>query len=145
MSNPRDPPTAQPASSNKPAAVWQDRRGMFQRGKEVHEPGMRRMSQTGPGIIGAVRRASNASSSNGSLVDKPLGDDPADPGYYPTASDSRRRRVSSRHLIRPVRAAQLTENFSSLPLPRPRCSEASRNTSAAVKTMRHVGPANLSS
>lgn len=65
---------------------WEDRRGMFQRGKEVHDPA-RRPSQSG-GVIEAVRRASVAS--NNSLVEKPLSNDPASP----TSPTSQRRRVS---------------------------------------------------
>jgi hypothetical protein len=101
MSNPSDqPPTELPlVVSTKPAAVWQDRRGMFQRGKEVHEPSVRRPSQgSGGAIEAAVRRASTAS--NGSLGDKPLSNDTASPAaYYPTASESRRRVSSTLYLV----------------------------------------------
>ncbi|KAK4543250.1 hypothetical protein LTR36_005800 [Oleoguttula mirabilis] len=47
---------------SSPTSTWQDRRGMFQSGKEVHEPGKpvtRR--ESGSGIADAVRRASTAS------------------------------------------------------------------------------------
>ncbi|KAI5367213.1 hypothetical protein Slin14017_G022490 [Septoria linicola] len=65
---------------------WEDRRGMFQRGKELHDAA-RRPSQSG-GVIEAVRRASVTS--NGSVVDKPLSNDPA-----PPASPTSQRRRSS--------------------------------------------------
>lgn len=61
---------------------WQDRRGMFQRGREVHtpsEPGARRFSETGS-ISAAVRRAS-ASSGSGS----------PDKATFPTSGGQRRR------------------------------------------------------
>ncbi|KAK5125951.1 hypothetical protein LTR85_011306 [Meristemomyces frigidus] len=47
---------------SSPTSTWEDRRGMFQRGKEVHEPGKpvtRR--ESGSGIVDAVRRTSTAS------------------------------------------------------------------------------------
>ncbi|KAM3425216.1 hypothetical protein BST61_g7171 [Cercospora zeina] len=66
---------------------WEDRRGMFQRGKEVHDPA-RRASQSG-GVIEAVRRASVTS--NNSLVEKPLSNDPA----APSSPTSQRRRSSA--------------------------------------------------
>ena len=74
-----------------PTAAWQDRRGMFQRGKEVHEPA-RKMSGSGAtGVIEAVRRASTSSQSDKSLVNNPLSNDPAAPSSPSTAA---RRRVS---------------------------------------------------
>lgn len=73
---------------------WSDRRGLFQKGKEVHEPG-RRLSGGAGGVIDAVRRASTSSTSEkGSFVSNPLSNDPASPAS-PT---SQRRRVRNHHL-----------------------------------------------
>ncbi|KAF2163671.1 hypothetical protein M409DRAFT_68277 [Zasmidium cellare ATCC 36951] len=69
---------------------WSDRRGLFQKGKEVHEPG-RRLSGGAGGVIDAVRRASTSSTSEkGSFVSNPLSNDPASP-----ASPTSQRRRSS--------------------------------------------------
>ncbi|KAK4504011.1 hypothetical protein PRZ48_004926 [Zasmidium cellare] len=66
---------------------WSDRRGLFQKGKEVHEPG-RRLSGSG-GVMDAVRRASTSSTSEkGSFVSNPLSNDPASP---PSPTSQRRR------------------------------------------------------
>lgn len=73
-----------PSSSSTP---WEDRRGMFQRGKDVHDPARRRPSQGGGGgVAEAVRRASVTSNNS-------------DPLASPTLSSSstmegQRRRVS---------------------------------------------------
>lgn len=64
---------------------WQDRRGMFQKGKEVHapsDPNARRFSETGS-ISAAVRRAS-ASSGSGSPGSP-------DKSAFPTSGGQRRR------------------------------------------------------
>ncbi|EME46710.1 hypothetical protein DOTSEDRAFT_70646 [Dothistroma septosporum NZE10] len=73
-----------------PATLWQDRRGMFQRGKEVHEPA-RKMSGSGTGVMEAVRRASTVSNSDKSFVSNPLSNDPA----APVSSTAARRRSSA--------------------------------------------------
>ncbi|EME83213.1 uncharacterized protein MYCFIDRAFT_211267 [Pseudocercospora fijiensis CIRAD86] len=66
---------------------WEDRRGMFQRGKEVHEPA-RRPSQSG-GVIDAVRRASVSSQSS---VTKSPSNGPA---AAPASPTGQRRRSST--------------------------------------------------
>lgn len=73
-------------------STWSDRRGLFQKGKEVHEPG-RRMSGSGGGVIDAVRRAST--SSNSDKVFSPLSNDPASP----SSPTSQRRRVCASFLV----------------------------------------------
>jgi hypothetical protein len=73
-----------------PDKNWQDRRGIFQKGKEVHmqsSPTARKFSETG--VTQAVRRASTSSNSgSGSPVDtKSAG------SAFPVAGSGGRRRV----------------------------------------------------
>ncbi|CAK3768017.1 Hypothetical predicted protein [Lecanosticta acicola] len=71
---------------------WEDRRGLFQRGKEIHEPGRKLSGSAGAGgVMDAVRRASTSSGNSGNLVDKPLSNDPGSP----TSPTSQRRRSST--------------------------------------------------
>ncbi|KAL9532793.1 hypothetical protein SMMN14_03470 [Sphaerulina musiva] len=58
-----------PSSSSTP---WEDRRGMFQRGKDVHDPARRRPSQGGGGVAEAVRRASVTSNNSDPLASPTL-------------------------------------------------------------------------
>lgn len=71
--------------------AWSDRRGMFQRGKELHAPANptgRKFHETGA-ITNAVRRASVTSNDGGSPLDKtPTGGSAG--GGFPTSG---RRRV----------------------------------------------------
>jgi hypothetical protein len=48
-----------------PTETWQDRRGMFQRGKDVHQPGRKLSNQFGDPLAG--RRSSIASTGSGTL------------------------------------------------------------------------------
>ena len=48
-----------------PTETWQDRRGMFQRGKEVHQPGRKLSNQFGDPL--AARRTSTGSTGGGGL------------------------------------------------------------------------------
>ncbi|KJX97715.1 hypothetical protein TI39_contig468g00023 [Zymoseptoria brevis] len=107
MSSPTDT-TPLPLADTKPPSSptttnggipWQDRRGMFQRGKEVHEPA-RRPSQSyggagGTAVLDAVRRGSTASSNAGSLVDKPLTNDPGSSPSSPIGGGRRRSSAAS--------------------------------------------------
>jgi hypothetical protein len=48
-----------------PTETWQDRRGMFQRGKEIHQPGRKLSNQFGDPL--AARRTSTGSTGGGGL------------------------------------------------------------------------------
>ncbi|GAM82394.1 hypothetical protein ANO11243_003730 [Dothideomycetidae sp. 11243] len=51
-----------PSSPSSPSsAAWLDRRGLFQKGKELHEPGRRPSESSAAGVVDAVRRASVSS------------------------------------------------------------------------------------
>jgi hypothetical protein len=67
-----------------PTETWQDRRGMFQRGKEVHQPGRKLSNQFGDPL--AARRTSTGSTGGGGLEKT---DSIPEPG-----SQGQRRRVS---------------------------------------------------
>lgn len=72
-----------------PTETWQDRRGMFQRGKEVHQPGRKLSNQFGDPLAG--RRTSTGSMGGGLEKTESI----PEPG-----SQGQRRRVSqlrSRH------------------------------------------------
>ncbi|KAK4626507.1 hypothetical protein CLAFUW4_04984 [Fulvia fulva] len=81
--------------NSTPTAPWQDRRGMFQRGKEVHEPARKMSGSGGTGVIEAVRRASTSSQSDKSLVSNPLSNDPASPASPSTTARRRSSAASS--------------------------------------------------
>lgn len=66
-----------------PTETWQDRRGMFQRGKDVHQPGRKLSNQFGDPLAG--RRSSIASTGSGSLEKTESIEEPG----------AQRRRVSS--------------------------------------------------
>ncbi|WPG99983.1 Hypothetical protein R9X50_00280700 [Acrodontium crateriforme] len=68
---------------------WQDRRGMFQRGKEVHEPARR--PSTGANVVEAVRKASV--SSVGAIEKVVTGESVA--SASPSSPISQRRRSSN--------------------------------------------------
>jgi hypothetical protein len=68
-----------------PTETWQDRRGMFQRGKDVHQPGRKLSNQFGDPLAG--RRSSIASTGSGTLEKT---DSIEEPG-------AQRRRVSYIH------------------------------------------------
>lgn len=55
-----------------PTETWQDRRGMFQKGKELHQPGRKLSNQFGD----PMRRASIGSNSSGTLEKTPSTDEP---------------------------------------------------------------------
>lgn len=109
-------------------STWSDRRGLFQKGKEVHEPG-RRMSGSGGGVIDAVRRASTSSNSDKGF--SPLGNDPASP----SSPTSQRRRVC----VQLPRSGRRYITFADVPTldSRPQhpavCSGTYSNTSVAAK------------
>lgn len=63
-----------------PTETWQDRRGMFQKGKELHQPGRKLSNQFGD----PLRRASVGSNSSGTLEKTTSTEEPG-----------QRRRVSS--------------------------------------------------
>jgi hypothetical protein len=67
-----------------PTETWQDRRGMFQRGKEVHQPGRKLSNQFGDPL--SARRTSTGSTGGGGLEKT---DSIPEPG-----SQGQRRRVS---------------------------------------------------
>jgi hypothetical protein len=67
-----------------PTETWQDRRGMFQRGKDVHQPGRKLSNQFGDPL--SARRTSTGSTGSG-ILEKT--DSIAEPG-----SQGQRRRVS---------------------------------------------------
>jgi len=75
-----------------PTNLWQDRRGMFQKGKEVHEPGnpIGERRTSGAGIADAVRRASVSSVNS---IEKTI----SNTGGSATSSSGQRRRVSPAH------------------------------------------------
>jgi hypothetical protein len=66
-----------------PTETWQDRRGMFQRGKDVHQPGRKLSNQFGDPLAG--RRTSIGSTGSGVGLEKT--DSIEEPG-------AQRRRVS---------------------------------------------------
>lgn len=60
------PNNTQPSSMPTPQETsWQDRRGMFQRGKEVHQPGRKLSNQFGDPL--GARRTSTGSTGGGGL------------------------------------------------------------------------------
>nr|POE46225.1 hypothetical protein CFP56_73187 [Quercus suber] len=72
---------------SSPKSTWSDRRGLFQNGKEVHEPALRRASQEDSRVVDAVRRTSMAGSNK---FEKPVLDNPS-----PVQDTARRRRSSA--------------------------------------------------
>lgn len=90
--NPYLPPLSQPSKMPTPQETWQDRRGMFQRGKEVHQPGRKLSNQFGDPL--AARRTSTGSTGGGGLEKTNSVEEPG---------ASSRRRVSL--LLFPLRAA----------------------------------------
>lgn len=72
-----------------PTETWQDRRGMFQRGKELHQPGRKLSNQFGDPL--SARRTSTGSTGGGGLEKT---DSITEPG-----STGQRRRVSFYHLV----------------------------------------------
>lgn len=77
---------------SSPSSSWADRRGLFQKGKEVHEPG-RRLSGSGGssgGIADAVRSASISSANS---AEKSVSGSSAGDSAVPSSPTSQRRRV----------------------------------------------------
>lgn len=72
-----------------PTETWQDRRGMFQRGKELHQPGRKLSNQFGDPL--AARRTSVGSTGGGGLEKT---ESITEPG-----SSGQRRRVSFRCIV----------------------------------------------
>jgi hypothetical protein len=74
-----------PSRMPTPTETWQDRRGMFQRGKDVHQPGRKLSNQFGDPLVG--RRTSVGSTGSGVGLEKT--ESIEEPG-----SSTQRRRVS---------------------------------------------------
>nr|POE53626.1 hypothetical protein CFP56_28848 [Quercus suber]POE81225.1 hypothetical protein CFP56_77447 [Quercus suber] len=78
---------------SSPSSTWSDRRGLFQRGKEVHEPAPRRASQEGSSVVDTVRRTSMAG------IDKLERTVAGNPSPVPATSQRRRSSVGSQGLF----------------------------------------------
>lgn len=70
---------------SSPVSTWSDRRGLFQTGKEVHQPAARRASQESSGVVDAVRRTSVVGMDK---LEKAISSNPS-----PVSATSQRRRV----------------------------------------------------
>ncbi|EMD01172.1 hypothetical protein BAUCODRAFT_118880 [Baudoinia panamericana UAMH 10762] len=78
-------------------SLWSDRRGMFQKGKEVHEPSVpSERRNSGGGIADAVRRASVSSANT---LEKTVTGTTSNSSSDPSSPTSQRRRSSNTALF----------------------------------------------